>query len=342
MPTPPALPIPPLELRELIGQTDPRMFDNPAGTPIFPDIPTEVWRSYLDFGCGCGRSARRLRQQDPRPERYVGIDLHAGMVRWCQDNLAGDGFEFHHHDVFAAGLNPDPRRPWVLPFPVADESVSMIEATSVFTHLIEAAAEHYLDEVARVLTPDGLLVSTFFLFDKAGFPFMQDSQNTLYINETDPTNATIFDRAWLLAGLEARGLELARAARPGIRGFHWQLYIGRVGQGRTPVELPEDDAPYGRQPPPLIRAGADRFGLDEGFSAPVDHAPRAPMPPTSLLLPQLDAATARNDALEAQVTALRRRVRRLRRRVRRLEADAQSVPGRVAGRLRRLGRSGRP
>lgn len=324
------LPLPPLELRELVGPTDPAVFDNPGGGPIWDGLPDEAWRSYLDFGCGCGRSARRLLQQRPRPQRYLGIDLHAGMVQWCKENLAADGFDYQHHDVYNAGFNPDPHRPWVLPFPVEDRSVSIIEATSVFTHLLEAQAEHYLDEVARVLTDDGLLICTFFLFDKAGFPFMQDSQNALYINETDPTNAVVFDRGWLDRGLAERELALVAAVPPQIRGFHHRLRIGRAGAGRPAVPWPPDDAPYGRNPPPLVRAGADRFGLSDGaFTEAAAVHVRAPMPPTDLLLPELDAAQARIVELEAEVTSLRRRVRRLRRRLRRLrEASSSRGAGR--------------
>jgi SAM-dependent methyltransferase len=330
------LPIPPLELRELVGPTDPAAFDNPGGAPIWDGLPDEAWRSYLDFGCGCGRSARRLLQQHPRPGRYVGIDLHGGMVRWCRDNLVADGFEFLHHDVYNPGFNPDPHRPWVLPFPVADRSVSIVEAWSVFTHLLEAQAEHYLDEVARVLTDDGLLICTFFLFDKAGFPFMQDSQNALYINETDPTNAVVFDRGWLLSALADRDLELARADAPFARGYHTVLRIGRSGQGRPPVELPVDDAPYGRHAPPLVRAGASRIGLDDAVPAAAEVHVRAPMPPTSLLLPELDAARARVAELEAEVAGLRVRVRRLRRRLRRQRRAAEESAGPARRLARRL------
>lgn len=86
--------------------TDPEPYDNPTGAPIFDGLAADAWRTYLDFGCGCGRSARRLMQQAPRPQRYIGVDLHRGMVRWCQENLAplADGFEFIHHDVYSPGL----------------------------------------------------------------------------------------------------------------------------------------------------------------------------------------------------------------------------------------------
>ena len=279
-----ALPIPPLELRELVGLVDPAGYENPDRTPVFAglSVPEANYRSYLDFGCGCGRSARRLALQDPRPERYVGLDLHPGMIAWCQRELQPrlDGFSFEHHAVFNPGLNPDRTLPWIAPFPVEDGSVSLIEATSVFTHLIEGQAEHYLDEVARVLTDDGMLLATFFLFDKEIAPFLQDNQNALYCNPSDPTNAVMFDRDWLRRAVASRDLRIVRAVPPTVRGYHTWVGLARVGAGMAEVELPADLAPPARRPPPLLRAGADRFGLDEGgFSDEVVVTPRAEVPP---------------------------------------------------------------
>lgn len=308
----PDLPLPPLELRELVGPTDPAVFDNPTRAPIFAGLPRAAWDVYVDFGCGCGRSARRLIQQDPRPRRYVGIDLHRGMVQWCQENLAphAPGFEFVHHDVYSPCLNPDPLRPWIAPLPVADGSCTLMEATSVFTHLVEGQAEHYLDEVARILAPGGRLIATWFLFEKDGFPYMQDGQNALYINDRDPTNAVAYDRDWLLAALAARDLAIAAALPPTVRGFHWRMDIVRAAAGVQPVQLPRDEAPVGRRPPPLLRRGADRFGLDgDAYAEPVVARPRQEPPPPSSLAVELAGAREYIASLEAELDALRRAVR---------------------------------
>ena len=86
------LPLPLLELRELVGLIDPAPYENPERVPCFAflDIPLVNYRSFLDFGSGCGRSARRLAQQLPRPERYVGIDLHAGIWPGVNANFSRD------------------------------------------------------------------------------------------------------------------------------------------------------------------------------------------------------------------------------------------------------------
>jgi SAM-dependent methyltransferase len=240
------LPLPPDEYRRLVGPTDVKFFDNPTGAPVFEGLPLDAYRSVLDFGCGCGRLARQFLQQQPRPARYLGLDRHAGMIDWCRLQLAPSAatFEFRHHNAFHPHLNPgglaDP-----LPFPAADESFSLVVAWSVFTHLFEAEADFYLREVARVLTGDGVAMTTWFLFDKAGFPMMQEFQNALFINSTDPTNAVIFDRTWLLARIHAAGLMMSHVVPPALRGYQWTMHLQRQAADRIEPVLPEDRAPFG-------------------------------------------------------------------------------------------------
>src|SRR2546425_460600 len=95
------LPLPPPDMRALVGLTDPAFYDNPTGGLVYPHLDPSTYRKVFDFGCGCGRVARQLIQQRPQPDRYVGVDLHRGMIEWCKANLAphAPGFEFHHHNV---------------------------------------------------------------------------------------------------------------------------------------------------------------------------------------------------------------------------------------------------
>jgi SAM-dependent methyltransferase len=248
---PPSLPVPPLEMRKLVGRAEPEAFDPPESGRVFPTIPGRgQYDLVFDFGCGCGRVARQLALSGSAPKRYVGIDLHAGMVAWAAENLAPrlSGFEFIHHNVYNPGFNPDPALPRHAAFPIRDRSVSLLLALSVFTHLVQEQAEHYLSEAARTLRADGVMIASFFLFDRRYFPMLQDFQSAIYINAYDPTNAVIFDRAWLLAALRDRGLGISAARPPQIRGFHWEL---EITHGDGLAELPVDDAPFGSVPPPL-------------------------------------------------------------------------------------------
>jgi SAM-dependent methyltransferase len=235
-----------------VGPTEPRYFDLSGDGRVFPELAEQAYSSVFDFGCGCGRLARQLIQQRPRPERYLGVDRHRGMVAWCQDNLAphAPGFQFRHHNVFHERLN-EGGTPGHLPFPAADGDITLFIAWSVFTHLLEPDAGFYIQELARVLSPTGVAVTTWFLFDKGDFPMMQEFQNALLINPVDPTNAVIFDRGWLSAQAARNNLTMTRITPPAIRGFQWTIHFERQAEGRPPAPFPDDTAPRGIARPPL-------------------------------------------------------------------------------------------
>lgn len=254
------LPFPPLEMRELVGPTDTKLFDNPDGKLVFPQIPVENYEAVLDFGCGCGRIARQLIQQNPQPKQYLGLDLHRGMIRWCQNNLTPHApqFEFRHHDVYNIGFNPKSKAK-MLPFGVEPGTFTLVNTWSVFTHLLEDAAAFYMKEISQALRPDGLLLSTWFIFDKRYFPMMQTFQNALYINTDDPTNAVIFDREWIQATAKENGLTIVQAFPPRIRGFAWILVMSPDPDAEE-AEIAEDLAPFGRNAPPVPKGNPSSVG----------------------------------------------------------------------------------
>jgi SAM-dependent methyltransferase len=275
------LPLPPLEMRQLVGPVDPALFDNPSAGLVYPDLPASAYERVLDFGCGCGRIARQLIQQRPRPQRYLGIDLHRGMIEWCRANLApaAAGFEFVHHDVFQPSFNPGAEKPPTLPFPAEDQAFTLIEATSVFTHLTQSAAVHYLSEAARVLEPSGLLHATWFLFDKGEYPMLTEVQNALYTNEYDLSSAVIFDRGWVRRTAAEAGLTIVAVQPPAIRNFHWRVIMQPSRDGLEEAEFPPDAAPTGASPPPAMPADPNRIGLSDDREE-ASFAERFPAPET--------------------------------------------------------------
>ncbi len=259
------LPMPPHEMRVLVGPVDNSSYDNPSAARIISSVPDEAYESVLDFGCGCGRIARQLIQQRPVPKQYLGIDLHMGMIEWCKRNLEphATGFRFEHHDVFNAGLNPGDDKPLIRPFPSPDDEFSLVCAYSVFTHLNQSQAVHYLEEVSRVLRPDGFFYSSWFLFDKSDFPMMQEFQNALFINDCDPTNAVIFDKTWLKKRAEEVGLSMISISPPKIRGFQWVILLTPSRPGISSVEYPVETSPTGVMRPPLMPESAEMIGRTE-------------------------------------------------------------------------------
>jgi SAM-dependent methyltransferase len=249
-----SLPLPPLELRRLVGPTKDDWYDNPDGALVFPIVPESAYESVFDFGCGCGRVARMLIQQRPQPERYVGIDLHRGMVDWCKQNLATQAphFEFHHHDVFNVSLNPGAGKARKLPFPAEDTAFSLVNATSVFTHLTQEQAPHYLREAARILRPDGVLHATWFLFDRSDFPMLGPENGAIYVSYQDPTAAVVFERDWLTRTVGEAGLTIYDVVPPPMRGYQWTLLMSPSRPGLRPVQLPVDTAPVRDGPLPGV------------------------------------------------------------------------------------------
>jgi SAM-dependent methyltransferase len=224
-----AIPLPPLEFRRIVGPTQPEDYDNPAGTPIYQSIglPESVYDAVFDFGCGCGRLARQLLQQSPRPRRYVGIDVHQGMIDWCRRYLPpiDPHFQFFHHDVYAPTAAPTNSMRLGEPFPADDGAFSLVIAHSVFTHLFKRQTEYYLKEVSRILKPTGQAFTTWFFFDNGSFPFFDEGPHCLFAGETDPTHAVIYDRHWFLSYARACGLSVARTIPPEVAGQQWIVVL---------------------------------------------------------------------------------------------------------------------
>jgi SAM-dependent methyltransferase len=242
---PATIPIPPLELRQLAGPTDVVAFENYDRKPVYApfDLPVELYDAVFDFGCGCGRVARQLLLQHPKPRRYIGIDLHRGMIDWCRANLTpvDPAFQFLHHDVYSPAWAPRNTLRLAAPFPVGDGEFSLVIAHSVFTHLTKPQTEFYLGEIARVLAPGGVAYTSWFFFDNGSFPFPLEGPFALYTSETDFSQVVVFDRAWFLDTLRRIGLSVRRTELPSVPGHQWKVFLAT----RTPESV--DRFPMGRE-----------------------------------------------------------------------------------------------
>lgn len=129
-----------------------------------------------------------------------------------------------------------------LTFPYPDHSFDLVIATSVFTHLLTEATDHYLAEAARVLSPGGRMFSTWFLVDPRRLPdpsraiasFSPTDTAAWIVNPTAPESAVAYDVTWLGERLLARGFRL----RGPIHHGSWTGHAGRSTQDIVVAERP--------------------------------------------------------------------------------------------------------
>jgi SAM-dependent methyltransferase len=121
----------------------------------------------LDVGCGCGVMVPDIQRMLGPEGRYVGFDVHEASVTWCQRRYVSDPRLAFHLVRVQTPYSPRFTTPVTeLRFPVDDGWADFILVKSVFTHLLETEARHYLAEIRRALSPGGrALVSAFLLRD---------------------------------------------------------------------------------------------------------------------------------------------------------------------------------
>lgn len=165
------LPVPPPKLRvRVVGHTDLKMFLE-AGRKEREIVGRALEASridrepvrILDWGCGCGRI---LRWWDGLPGLEVnGCDYDPQLVGWVNENLP-------FAEARVNQLEP--------PLPYESGSFDFVYAISVFTHLTEALAIDWMEEILRVLAPGGC--------------FMFTTHGGSYRDRLDPAELARFDR----------------------------------------------------------------------------------------------------------------------------------------------------
>jgi SAM-dependent methyltransferase len=102
-----------------------------------------VCRHYLDFGCGCARVLRHFFSAAEQAE-FSGTDIDPEAIEWNQQHL-GSKAQWTVNQ-------PAP------PTKYRDSQFDVIVSISVFTHLDEELQFAWLEELQRILTPDGIAV----------------------------------------------------------------------------------------------------------------------------------------------------------------------------------------
>jgi SAM-dependent methyltransferase len=253
------LPMPPAKLR-FMGENDEQLIDvgdELAGLLVRHGLKDDS--VVLDVGCGYGRLALGLLHSTDHHGPYLGFDIQARSIEWCQSALSPEfpQMRFVHLDVRNGRYNPKGTiDPTTMSFPARSATIDVCALISVFTHFYRADIERYLSEIRRVLRPGGVSVTTWFLFDDARLPHITSAEatypmtyvldeETRYTKEGDPLRAIAYAEDALRA--------MARAARLEVRAIDrgtWSGEPGRVFQdvvvlGRSPSDVTIDPEPKG-------------------------------------------------------------------------------------------------
>ena len=119
----------------------------------------------LELGCGCGRNAISLANFLNANGSYAGQDVDAEMINWCTENLRYNNFNFYFADIFSKVYNPAGKPVDSYQFPVEQESISLVFAVSLFSHLLYKDFYHYIKQCSRILKPGGYHHMTLFIMD---------------------------------------------------------------------------------------------------------------------------------------------------------------------------------
>jgi SAM-dependent methyltransferase len=142
----------------------------------------------LDVGCGIGRMAGPLTKY-LSTGTYDGFDIVPKGIQWCQKNISTryPNFRFSLSDIRNPEYNPngsvtasDYR------FPYEDASFDFAFLASVFTHMRPVEVSHYLAELSRVLTSDGICLATFFLINEESSRLIASGQSSLDLSHAIP------------------------------------------------------------------------------------------------------------------------------------------------------------
>lgn len=116
----------------------------------------------LDIGCGTGLIAISSFPFVQSGTKYIGIDVSPFSINFCKKNFGFKNYSFIHlnakNDFYSFYQNQE-KTPW----PIESESVDLITALSVWTHLKSDEAIFYFREIYRVLKLGKRAIITFWL-----------------------------------------------------------------------------------------------------------------------------------------------------------------------------------
>ncbi|NND88803.1 MAG: class I SAM-dependent methyltransferase [Flavobacteriaceae bacterium] len=119
-----------------------------AAEAIVTDLKKHIdlnGKTILDWGCGPARIVRHLPKILDHTCEIHGTDYNTASIAWCKTHISDVKF---HHNKLQADLKFD------------DKTFDVIYGLSILTHLSEPMHKAWIDELFRILKPNGILYVT--------------------------------------------------------------------------------------------------------------------------------------------------------------------------------------
>ena len=174
----------------------------------------------LDVGCGIGRMALPLTGFINKDGSYEGFDIVKSGIDWCEKNIATrfPNFQFQYTGLYNQLYNTsDKVDAGNFVFPYLDSEFDFVFLTSVFTHMMPAEVENYINEIGRVMKPGATSLMSFFILNNESkdlminrpthmnFPINKGFYG-LHSAQVDTANVA-YDEEWIQEKLLKAGLK---------------------------------------------------------------------------------------------------------------------------------------
>jgi len=157
----------------------------------------------LDWGCGAGRLAIGIKHLMGNVADYHGVDIQPELLTWAKDNLTDEHTRFTLVDAHNARYNPDGEQSFHIP--AEDESVDVLYAYSVFSHMLTHDLAGYGATIARILAPKGRAWVTAFVEEDVP-DCVENPTDYLKLEWKGALHCVRFDRRFFEATLYDAGL----------------------------------------------------------------------------------------------------------------------------------------
>lgn len=157
----------------------------------------------LDWGCGVGRLAIGIKHLIGDVADYHGVDIQPELLTWAADNLTDAHTRFTLVDQHNARYNPGGARTFDIP--AEPETVDVLYAYSVFSHMLAGDVAGYGRTIASILAPQGHALMTAFVEEDVP-DCIENPTDYLKLEWKGALHCVRYDRRFFEASLYDAGL----------------------------------------------------------------------------------------------------------------------------------------